>query len=541
MIKNTKGYVSFVLHAHLPFVHHPESEDYLEEQWLYEAISECYIPLINNFQKLVDEHVDFRFTMSLTPPLLNMLDNKMLQERYIKYLEKHIELCKKEIVRTKDDPRINKLSHYYLDRYSNDLHIFKDVYNCNLISAFKKFNDLGVLEIIACSATHGYSPILYVNEKTVRAQIALGVQTYNKYFSKPIKGFWLPECGYVPEADKYLKEFGVEYVLVETHGILYANPTPIYGTYAPIVSPDGIVAFGRDLESSRQVWSSINGYPGDYNYREFYRDIGYDAPYNYIKPYIASNGARVSTGIRYHRITGKTENKDVYDLQWAQDSIHKHSGHFFDCRCRQIDYLSEHTENPPIIVCPYDAELYGHWWYEGPDFLYCLAKKIYYDDCNFKLITPSEYIDKYPNMQISTPCRSSWGAKGYSEVWLNPSNDYIHRHLHTAGDRMCELAYKYPNEPSDSIKRRILNQCARELVLAQSSDWLFIITNGTMVDYAKKRVKDHIGRFTKFYTWLTEDKNLIEKNKLSRDKLSFLKSIEEKDPIFPEIDYTIYS
>ena len=538
--KNIKGYVSFVLHAHLPFVHHPESEDYLEEQWLFEAMSETYIPLLLSFQKLVDEGVDFRITMSLTPPLLNMLDNKLLQQRYIKYLKQHIELSEKEIERTKYDERINKLSHYYYDRYSNDLHVFKDVYNCNLINGFKKFNDLGVLEIIGCGATHGYFPILYVNEKTVRAQIALGVQTYNKYFDKPIKGFWLPECGYVPEADKYLREFGVKYVIVETHGILYADPTPLYGTYAPIVSPDGIVAFGRDLESSRQVWSSINGYPGDFNYREFYRDIGYDAPYDYIKPYIAHNGVRVSTGIRYHRITGKTEYKDVYNLQWAHDSVNKHSGHFFDCRCQQIDYLSQHTKNPPIILCPYDAELYGHWWYEGPDFLYTLAKKVYYDDCNFKFITPGEYIEKYPEMQISTPCRSSWGAKGYSEVWLNPSNDYVHRHLHKAGDRMCELASMFPSEKDDSLKRRILNQCARELVLAQSSDWLFIITNGTMVDYAKKRIKDHIGRFTKLYMWLTQDNDLIKNDILSAEKLKFLENIEAKDCIFPEMNYQIY-
>ena len=541
MKQEPKGYVSFVLHAHLPFVHHPESKDYLEEQWLFEAISETYIPLLQRFQKLVDDKVDFRFTMSLTPPLLNMLDNKLLQDRYIEYLEKHIELSRKEIERTKDAPRINKLAHYYFDRYSNDLKFFKDEYNCNLITAFKKFNDLGFLEIIGCGATHGYFPILYLNEKTVRAQIALGVQTYNKYFDKPIKGFWLPECGYVPEADKYLKEFGIKYVLVETHGVLYANPSPLYGTYAPIISENGIIAFGRDQESSRQVWSSVSGYPGDVNYREFYKDIGYEAPYEYIKPYIAANGVRVSTGIKYHRITGKDMNKDIYNLEWAMDSINNNAGHFFDSREKQIIELSKVTKNPPIIMCPYDAELYGHWWYEGPDFLYTLAKKIFYDKCDFKLITPSEYIEKYPEMQIANPCRSSWGAKGYSYVWLNPSNDYIHRHLHKAGDRMCDLAEMYPNEAKDSIKRRILNQCARELVLAQSSDWLFIITHGTMVDYAKKRVKDHIGRFTKFYLWLTEDEDLIKNNKLSEDKEIFLKQVEEKDPIFPEIDYMIYN
>ena len=276
----------------------------------------------------------------------------------------------------------------------------------------------------------GYFPILYTNEKTIRAQIAVGVQTYEKYFGRKPRGIWLPECGYVPESDKYLKEFGIEYIITESHGILYANPTPIYGTFAPIVSDGDIIAFGRDLESSRQVWSSVCGYPGDYNYREFYRDIGYDADYDYIKPYIAHNGVRVNTGIKYHRITGKTENKDVYDVRWAMDSVEKQAGHFFDSRQTQITNLSNFMDTPPIVLCPYDAELFGHWWYEGPYWLYVLFKKIYYDKCDFKLITPGEFIDKYPQMQNCTPCRSSWGANGYSEVWLNELNDYAIRHLH---------------------------------------------------------------------------------------------------------------
>ena len=529
-MKETKGYVSFILHAHLPFIHHPESEDYLEEEWLYEAISETYIPLLLNFQKLEEEKVDFRLTMSITPPLLSMLDNKLLQKRYIKYLKKHIELCEKEVVRTASNDRVNSLSKYYLERYSNDLHLFKEIYKCNLIEAFKHFQDIGVLEIITCGATHGYFPILYVNENTVKAQIAVGVQTYEKYFGKKPRGIWLPECGYVPEADKYLKQFGIEYIITESHGILYADPTPIYATFAPIVSPNGIIAFGRDIESSKQVWSSICGYPGDFNYREFYRDIGYDADYDYIKPYIAKNGARVNTGIKYHRITSKGDFKDYYNLQWAKDSAEKQAGHFFDSRVNQIEELSNiMKDTPPIVLCPYDAELFGHWWYEGPYWLYVLFKKIYYDNSNFKLITPSEYIDTFPNMQISTPCISSWGANGYSEVWLNHTNDYVHKHLHIAGDRMVELAHLFPNQ-KNGLKKKALNQCARELLLAQSSDWLFIITNGTMVDYAKKRIKDHIGRFTKLYEQIKSD-NIDEE---------FLKNISKQDCIFPDIDYMIY-
>ena len=186
-------------------------------------------------------------------------------------------------------------------------------------------------------------------------------------------------------------------------------------------------------------------------------------------------------------------------------------------------------DKPPVILCPYDAELYGHWWYEGPLWLYTLFKKVHYDKCDFAFITPGEYIDKYPEMQESSICRSSWGANGYNGVWLNETNDYAHRHLHKAGDRMVELAHLFPNE-QDNLKRLALNQCARELLLAQSSDWLFIITNGTMVDYAKKRIKDHIGRFTKIYNDLKD--NTLDEN--------FLKEINKKDPIFPDIDYMIF-
>ena len=555
-----KGFVSFVLHAHLPFIHHPESNDYLEESWLYEAISETYIPLLRNFKKLVDEGVNFRITMSMTPPLLSMLDNKLLQQKYINYLENLIELSEKEIKRTTFNEKMNNLSKYYYERYSDDLRLFRDEFKCDLISQFKHFQDIGVLEIITCGATHGYFPILYVNEKTVRAQIAVGVQTYERYFGKKPRGIWLPECGYVPEADKYLREFGVDYAIVESHGVLYANPTPIYGTLAPIVSPQGFTVFGRDMESSRQVWSSINGYPGDYNYRDFYRDIGYEADYDYIKPYIAHNGVRVHTGIKYHRITGDTDNKDIYDIQWAKDSAERQAGHFLNSRTEQIENASHYMNKPPIVLCPYDAELYGHWWYEGPYWLYILFKKIYYDECNFELITPSEYMDRYPEIQQCQPCRSSWGANGYSEVWLNPSNDYAHKHLHTAGDRMCELAYKFRdsydvlNNLDNQIKElkkekkpitsitssskyrnaklqvRALNQAARELLLAHSSDWLFIITNNTMVDYAHRRIKDHIGRFTRLY-------NELNSGKIDR---KFLSEIEEKDPVFPDIDYRIY-
>ncbi|MCX7841584.1 MAG: DUF1957 domain-containing protein [Clostridia bacterium] len=524
----TKGYLAFVLHAHLPYVRHPENESHLEERWLFEAISETYIPLINAFESLINENIEFKVTMSITPTLISMLSDPLLQSRYIKYLESLIELCGKEVVRTMNQPEFHHLAEMYRSKYINDLYTFRDKYSCNMINAFKALRQAGKMEIIACAATHGFLPLMSTTPEAIRAQVKTGVQMYELFFGSKPRGIWLPECGYTPLVEGVLKENGIEYIITESHGILYANPRPVFGTYAPIVTNNGIVAFARDIESSRQVWSSTEGYPGDFDYREFYRDIGFDLDYEYIKDYISPDGKRIHTGIKYFRITGKTENKLPYNPEWAKNKADMHAFNFIVNRERQIEYINEITGRSPIIVCPYDAELFGHWWYEGPYWLYSLYKRIHLAQDTFRLVTPGEYIDENPVMQVSTPCASSWGHMGYNEVWLNPSNDWIYKQLIKSAERMIELANE--NRYSEGLKKEALNQAARELLLAQSSDWAFIMRAGTMVDYAVNRTKEHIKRFTRLYHDIKED-NIDE---------AWLKDIQEKDNLFPAIDYLSY-
>jgi len=524
-----KGYVAFVLHAHLPFIHHPEQDDFLEERWLFEAISETYIPLITVFNRLLDEGLDYRVTVSFTPPLLSMLSNNLLQNRYIRYLEKLIELSEKEIKRTEGQIDFNRLARMYNDKYKNDLYIFRDKYGKDLVNAFKNLYDSGKFEFITSAATHGYLPLLAINPESINAQIALGVKSFQRFFGFKPKGMWLPECGYVHAIEPVLKKYGVEYFFSEAHGILFADPRPVFGTFSPIITPKGMVVFGRDTDSSKQVWSSKEGYPGDFDYREFYRDIGYDLDYEYIKEYISADGQRIDTGIKYYRITGNTENKQPYNPGWAQNKADLHAFDFMYNRQKQIEYLSDIMDKPPIIVCPYDAELFGHWWYEGPYWIYSLFKKMDVPGNPIKLTTPGEYINGNPIMQVSSPCPSSWGYNGYNEVWLNKTNDWIYPHLHKAAERMTELANE--NKNATGLKQDALNQAARELLLAQSSDWAFIMKTGTMVRYAEKRVKDHIGRFLKLYHDIKE--GVIDEN--------WLRDIEYKDDIFPNMDYSLFT
>jgi 1,4-alpha-glucan branching enzyme len=186
-------------------------------------------------------------------------------------------------------------------------------------------------------------------------------------------------------------------------------------------------------------------------------------------------------------------------------------------------------DTPPIVVSPYDAELFGHWWFEGPDFLNFLFRKMHHDQDVVKPITPLEFLERHPDCEVAQPPMCTWGAKGYAEVWLNPGNDWIYPHLEMAAERMVGLARRH-SDP-DELTRRALNQAARELLLAQSSDWAFIMKTGTTVEYAKKRTRDHIARFTYLHRVLSEG-GLEE---------PILREFEERDNIFPDIDYRVYA
>ena len=521
-----------VLHTHLPYVNHPENDNYIEEEWLYEAITECYLPLLKYFNMLVEEKVKFSITMSLTPPILEMLDSKVQQEKYIRYLKKHIELLQKEIDRTSFEPnQEHELAKYYLKKYNDFLYMFKDVYKCELIPQFKKLQDKGYIEIITCQATHGFAPMLYTNEKNLEVQIKYGVMIYEKYLGRKPRGIWLAECGYAEEIEKYLKKYGIEYFFTEMHGVMYANPVPVYGVNAPIVTPNGIAVFGRNVESTMRVWSNFTGYPGDSNYREFSRDIGYELDYEYIKPYLTFDGVRIPTGIKYYKVSNKDSlDKEYYDVQRAKWTAETHAYDYMIKTIEQINRANDYTKGkPPIVVSMQDTELYGHWWYEGPYWLYIFIKKMFYDQNEIDFITPGKYLDMYPELQVCKPSLCSWGSGGSNAQWVECEDKDIYIHLEVLAKRMVELANEFARARC-KLKIRALNQCARELLLLQTSDWYFNLTCGRVVDYSKRRINTHIERFNTLY-------EQIKRNTVDEE---FLSDIEWKDNIIPEIDFRDY-
>lgn len=555
-----------ILHAHLPYVRHPEHPRFLEENWLYEATTETYIPLLQLMEGWEQLKMNWRLTLSISPTLCAMLQDSLLQERYQRYLDNLIELTEREIHRTHFEPEFNQLAWMYHNRLKSIKATYA-AYNGNLVGAFAGFRRLGKLEIITTAATHALLPLLAKYPSSLRAQIMVARDEFCRYFGEKPTGFWLPECAYSPEIEKYLVEAGFKWFVVDTHGLTNGNPPPKYGVFAPIYTPEGLVAFGRDPSSSRQVWSRDCGYPGDPRYRDFYRDIGYDLDYDYIKPYLPGDGLRSFTGIKYYRITGKTAEKLPYNRQSALEAAAEHSRHFLESRIEQVQKLSQAMNRQPVIVAPYDAELFGHWWYEGPDWLNYLFRKIEFDQKTVRLTTPTEYLSEHKLHQVVEPSPSTWGEGGYLKLWVNESNAWMLPHLHVAQSRMEALVrhfYKKTGEVDSTItsskttestdkkqtsekvdnfaidirgvkqleklQERALKQAGRELLLAQASDWPFIIATKTSPGYARRRFTDHILRFTRLYEQLTAD----------RVDDQFLSRIEAIDNIFPKINISYW-
>lgn len=533
------GYLALVLHAHLPFVRHPEHEEFLEEDWFFEAITESYLPLLAMMERLAGDDVPFKLAMTVSPTLGAMLQDELLRERYLRYLDRSIALAEREIDRNYDQENLRSLAEFYGNHFRQSRDFF---FRCHgdLLALFRQLRDQGCLELIASAATHGLLPLLQATPEAVRAQVFTGCDSYRAAFQAEPAGFWLPECAYYPGLENILREANLRWFIIDAHGLMLGEPRPRRAIYAPCYTPAGPAAFARDRDSSRQVWSATEGYPGDPAYREFYRDIGFELPTEYLWPG-SSTAVPKFTGIKYHRITDRHGEKMFYDPEAAGRVAEAHASHFLEVRRQQLNELRA-LDFDPIIVAPFDAELFGHWWFEGPRFLESfirqaahgqqdlrLTSKDHYGQENFQLTTPTEFLTRHPTQQTVSPAASSWGENGHLGVWLDKTNSWIYPHLHHAAERMTKLA-RSQNELGDSKADRVLRQLARELLLAQSSDWSFLIRTGTAKHYATRRVTSHLLRFNRLHDEITN----------GRLDEGFLANCEWRDNIFPEIDWRQY-
>jgi 1,4-alpha-glucan branching enzyme len=520
------NYLALVLHAHLPFVRHPEHARHLEERWFYEALVECYLPLLQAFDRMAEDSVPFALTMSVTPPLAAMMRDGLLRRRFDEHLARIEALAQREMTRLWGDPHFAPVATFYRDHFARMRAVW-DRHGGDVLSGFLRHWDAGRLELLTCSASHCYLPGMLPAREGIRLQLELGVRGFERITGRRPTGAWLAECAYHPSFDDEIARAGIHFSILDTHGILHARPRPPFGVYAPIASPGGVVFFGRDVESSRQVWSRDEGYPGDAYYRDFYRDIGFDLSEAELMGEVAGDGSRLMTGLKYFRITGKDVDKQPYQPGVAARKAQDHARDFVRNRAAQARFHARTMPLPTLIVAPYDAELFGHWWFEGPMFLEAVFRKLPETGGELEAITLRQYLERHPVTVQATPSASSWGAGGYGEVWVGQESAWTWRHVHHATRYAKWLVQKYRS--AGGRRGAALDQMVRELLLLQSSDWPFILKTGTVARYAEARIRAHVHR-------LRHLGYLVEKPTIEESDVIWMDSVRERDNFLADLE-----
>lgn len=524
---NAPGKILFLMHAHLPFVRHPEYSRFFEENWLFEAIAETYLPLVQAMRRLLEKGVPGVLNLSVSPPLIEMLSDETLIKKFTEHLYKQLELINKEVKRNAGT-ELESLSKFYQERELSLIDTWDNRIHHDLLTEFLELEKANKLNLLTCVGTHPFLPAYQSDPETIRMHLDVTIRCFERAFKRSPKGVWLPECGYFPGLDKYLKEFDLNYFFLETHGALLASPPPKYGVFTPLKTNAGLYCMGREQKSSMEVWSRRTGYPGHPEYREFFKDISKDRPREYLGEYFFAGNEPIDSGFKYNRITG-SEKKELYRPWNAMHLAEDHARLFVINREATISELLLKMEgNKAAMLCPYDAELFGHWWFEGPLFLESMLMRAAASNI-IEFAGADTVMQESADKQTHEPAFSSWGEGGFGSVWINNETDKYYPQsfrMRAMIDRLKSICGKMK---AASITTRYIKQLERELMLFQSSDWAFMIHNHSADSYARRRLDNHYDNANALFAEICK---IILKNSYKLPKNSILPKLENVDNIF---------
>lgn len=543
------GSFTFVLHSHIPYCRKAGRWPHGEE-WIHEAILDTYLPLLVALYRLVDEGLRFRITLSLTPVLAEQLKDVTVIQHFETFAEDKIVRAERDVSRfhAKGDDRLEELARMYRQRYAELLDAFRGTFGRDVVGAFGRLQREGYAEILTSAATHGYLPLLG-RDSSIHGQLATGIRSYRRLIGVDPRSVWLPECGYRPAywttenehvrpgLEVFLAEHGLRLFFVETHAIRGGTPVgkamgdaigpygmvarryvvpaqtfpepTLRSTFRPywVQSPE-VAAIGRNERTGIQVWSADHGYPGDFWYREFHKRDGI-------------------SGLQYWRVTGADVglgDKELYSPAGARWRVEEHSHHFTRLVVEELTAYNAETGDHGILAAIYDTELFGHWWYEGIDWLEKVLRN-FADQRLVEVVTASEYLEAHPPIDVLALPESSWGQGGGNFTWLNADTEWMWPLIHGAERRLEGLV--------DSLSgietaQPALKQLCRELLLMQSSDWPFLITTGQAAEYAIERFEAHLDRFS-LLADLLEAQDLAAASEKAAE-------LYELDKLFPDIE-----
>jgi 1,4-alpha-glucan branching enzyme len=527
-----------ILHTHLPYVlqhgRWPHGSD-----WLMEAATESYLPLIDSLERLRREGVDAPVTLGVTPVVASQLCDPSFAGELHAFIAQRLEACdaaERELAAVGDDGAITVVRHWR-SWYEQRARQF-DRLEGGIVGALRSLEDDGRCELISSAATHGFLPLL-ARDESIRLQLFAGRDEHQRLFGRAPAGCWLPECAYRPAGtwaplsgvaprdrtgiETSLEEAHYRFVVVDAHLAragepleLYAAPRsakPVrtvesspYHDYVIGAGSGAVHAFVRDPVATRQVWSRDGGYPGGAAYLEFHK-------------------IRFPGGLQLWEITGPgvdLGDKQLYDPARGSGLAREHARHFAEV-LRHIAQR-EQAASGSVIVAPFDTELFGHWWYEGPAFLEGTYRALH-GGKGVRPLTASAHLRGIRRVSHLDLPAGSWGANGDFSFWLNPQTEWIWRRTWDLEERFWNAA---PAALASADTRPILAQAARELLLAQASDWAFMISAGEVPDYGERRFRLHADDLEALLEHL-------ERGDPASGVMPLVEKLRERDGLFPGI------
>ncbi|MFN8375174.1 MAG: 1,4-alpha-glucan branching protein domain-containing protein [Anaerolineae bacterium] len=570
------GAFTFVLHSHLPYVRLAGRWPHGEE-WLHEAASETYIPLLQTLYDLKESGAKFKLTLGMTPVLAEQLADPDVLRHLDDYLDIKIAAAQRDMdyyegkpidltgiigassvqQPSPANPHLRYLAEWYKSWFDSVKKAFQQRFNRDIIGAFRRLQDDGYIEIATSAATHAYLPLLS-KDSSVNAQIQTGIASYERLFGRKPTTFWLPECAYRPAyisengstrpgLETWLARHGLKVFFTETHTITGGQPVGIaagdvLGPYGevkrryviPVIQnlPErpattyqayfvtNTVAGTNAGDHSGVVVIGRNNRTGQ---QVWSADWGYPGDFDYREFHKKAG----TSGLQYWRVTGaKVElgRKDYYHPDWAAYKIDQHAEHYAHLVGDLLRDFHNNSGKFGIIASNYDGELFGHWWFEGVSWLGKVLQHLS-ENPDVEISTAGDYVANHqPQETISLP-EGSWGAGGTHFMWDNGDTHWMWQPIHEAEARMEALVAQFPNPSED--EHLVLSQTARELLLLQSSDWAFLVTTGQAREYATQRFSTHLERFNALALGLEGD----TPNRMLAEEYF------ELDRVFPDIDY----
>lgn len=512
--------------GHQGYIRHvaDEKKYALQNDILFSSISNTYLPLLNLFHRLEDEKISFKLAMVFSPALCSLLDDSIIQEQYIEWLERRIALGEIELKRCEKNPELLKNAKAACEKAEKDKIDFCDVYGRNLLAEFKKFSEKGFLELLATCGTYAFLPHYGDMTEILNAQVEVGLYSHRYYFGAKPAGFYLPFLGYTAGIENVLKSYGFKYTIVDIRSLLFSENLPFEGIFSPVRSAE--TSFGLFAQDS-DTPDDIHEFEKNPLYKNIEKDIGFELSDEELEKsgFLIEGSARIPSGFKYW-----SKSESVYDEETAKKQVEKDAEAFIAQKDEKLSKAQDYMkEKSPSLVCILDAKLLGQEWAEGVAFLEDVIRQISASSSGLSLGTCSENLENIYLLQKVNPYPGAAQGNSYGEDLLDGSNDWMLRYTRKMSARMIDLSDRYPNETG--LKIRLLNLAARELMLAQSGEWAMMLHNDVFPEYASERFKESIRAFMTVY-------DALGTNTVSTE---WLTRMEKEYTIFPWMNFRIFS